>query len=311
MKRRAVLALIFLALIYTACAPASRADNSVGMAPAQEAGPPSAFPEEAPSFGNVGGEPAQIQRIVIKNADLEIVVRDPAEAMDAVGAMADQMGGFVVTSRLYKTYTDNNVEVPEATITVRVPSERLNEVLAQIKALVENPLEDILSENVTGQDVTKEYTDLQSRLRNLEQTEEQLREIMASATRTEDVLAVYTQLTAVRQEIEVTRGQIQYYDESARLSAVTVQLISQESVAPLTIGGWQPVGVARDAVQALINAVKFLASASIWVVLFFIPVALVILVPLWLVVRLIQRGLARRKTARPGPPPSNTDSPGS
>ena len=47
--------------------------------------------------------------------------------------MAEQMGGFVVSSNSYKSYTNNNIEVPEAQIVVRVPSEKLDDAIEQIK----------------------------------------------------------------------------------------------------------------------------------------------------------------------------------
>ena len=111
---------------------------------------------------------AEVERIVLKNASLSIVVEDPAEAMEIIAKNAEESGGFIVNSNLYKTTTSQGVEIPEANITVRVPAETLLETIEEIKSLTNNPLTDVLGENVTGQDVTKEYTDLQSRLTNLE-----------------------------------------------------------------------------------------------------------------------------------------------
>ena len=52
---------------------------------------------------------------------------------------------------------------------------------------------------------------------------------MASATKTEDVMNVFNQLTQVREQIEVIKGQIKYYEESAALSAINVQIMAQRS----------------------------------------------------------------------------------
>ena len=120
-----------------------------------------------------------------------------------------------------------------------VAAERLDEALTSIES-ESNRLP--LTKNISSQDVTKDYTDLQSRLRNLEEAEAQLREIMASANKTEDVLSVYNQLVQVREQIEVTKGQIQYYEQSAALSAISVEILADEAVQPLTVGGWQPGG---------------------------------------------------------------------
>ena len=74
-----------------------------------------------------------VDRIVIQNADLAIVVSDVEGRMKNIQVMAQQMGGFVVSSNLYQSYTSNNVEVPEAQITIRVPAEKLEDALEQIK----------------------------------------------------------------------------------------------------------------------------------------------------------------------------------
>jgi hypothetical protein len=310
MYKRSFLIIIVLTLILAACAPASSpAPVSREVAPGEPAfEAPSA--EEADSSAG-GVSPAGVaqntsERIVIKNARLEIVVNDPDQAMDSIGRMAEQMGGFVVTANLYQSVLSNGVEVPRATITVRVPVERLDEAIGRIE---EESDRKPLSKNIDSQDVTFEYTDLQSRLRNLEATEAQLVRIMEDANRTEDVLSVYSQLTQVREQIEVIQGQINYYERSADLSAISVELIANAAVQPITIGGWEPVGVAKDAITSLIQAMQALATAAIWLVLFPLPVLVVILLPLYLIVRLLLawRTRRRRRMAPPPPAPSATD----
>ncbi len=244
-------------------------------------------------------------RIVIKNAELKLVVKDPGASMDYITNLASKMGGYVVSSNLYKTTTSQGIEVPEATITIRVKAEQLNEAMTAIKGQVGNAQTDILIENVTGQDVTKEFTDLQSRLTNLQKTEAQLQEILASATKTEDVLAIYNQLTQIREQIEVIQGQINYYKESAALSSINITLVAKESVQPLQIGGWQPVGVARNALQTLVNTMQFLGTAVIWIAIFILPTLVIITIIIYicfLVLRLVWRGM-RRLTRGNRPPP--------
>ena len=250
----------------------------------------------APADYDASGNPVQAdsERLVIQNANLTIVVGQPGETMAAIRRMAEDMGGFVVASNLYKTYRGEAGELPEATITVRVPVTRLNEALDQVKALTQSA-DDVKAETISGQDVTKEYTDLRSRLKNLEETEAQLREIMGSATKTEDVLSVYRELTGIREQIEVIKGQIQYYEEAAALSSIAVLIQAKASIQPLEIGGWQPGGVVRESIQALVTALQGLADIGIRLVLFVLPLALVVFFPLWLVWFIIRRTRKNRK----------------
>ncbi len=243
--------------------------------------------------------PATVERMVIKNASLSIAVDDPEASMDRISALAEELGGYVVSAYMYQTTLESGAKVPHASISIRIPAENLDEVLLTVKAETTQP---VISENVDSQDVTADYVDLSSRLTNLEAAEAQLQQIMEDAVRTEDVLSVYSQLTSVREQIEVIRGQMKYYEESAALSMVSVELVANEAVQPLTIGGWQPVGVAKSAVQALINTVKWLANAGIWIAIFVLPVALLVFGPPALIVWAILRRRAKRRKAAQTPP---------
>ena len=63
-----------------------------------------------------GGEAASVERIVIQNADLAIVVSDVEGRMVEIQKMAEEKGGFVVSSNLYQGYTSTYVPVPEGAL---------------------------------------------------------------------------------------------------------------------------------------------------------------------------------------------------
>jgi hypothetical protein len=214
-------------------------------------------------------------RMVIKNASLSIVVEEPATTMDLISDLADNLGGYVVSSNIYQIQLDSGLEIPQASITIRVPAESLDQALDAIKSGAGQ----VLRENVSGQDVTQEYTDLGSRLKNLERAEEQLVEILEASYNTDEVLSVYNRLVEIREQIEMIKGQMQYYEQSAALSSISVDIQANEAVQPLKIGNWQPVGVAKKAIQALINTFKVFANALIWIGLYILPVFLVLFFP--------------------------------
>ena len=230
-------------------------------------------------------------RLVVRNANLVLVVSDPAKSVEDIGRMAEQMDGFIVSSNVHQTTFEGGIQADQASITIRVPSDRMKDAIKQIK----EGATEVRSENTSGQDVTQEYTDLNSRLRNLEATEEELLEIMGSTRDADDVLRVFEHLQQVREQIEITTGRIQYYKESARLSAISVELLPDEAARPLQIGRWQPEGTAKAAVEALISALKFLGDTAIWTLICITPVALILGVPGYFVIRAILR--YRRKRA--------------
>ncbi|MFL7814003.1 MAG: DUF4349 domain-containing protein [Anaerolineales bacterium] len=307
--RKQLIVLALAALLLASCAAGKSAEVE-SMAPApwdgravsNYAGEMDYAPQEsAVSYDQeLAVSEAQI-RMVIKDASLSIVVEDPGATMQAITSLAEDLGGYVVTSNLYRTQTEGGLEVPQANITLRVPADKLDQALEVIKSGAGQ----VLSENVSGQDVTQEYTDLDSRLRNLERAEAQLADIMEQARQTDDVLTVYNRLVEVREQIEVIKGQMLYYERSAAMSSISVYIQANEAVQPLKIGNWQPVGVAKKAIQALINTLKTLANILIWIALYMLPVAAILYFParwLWKGIKTLnerrKERRARRKAAK-------------
>jgi hypothetical protein len=246
--------------------------------------------------------PTSIDRLVIKNASLSIAVDDPLMSKDNITYMAEALGGYVVSADVYQQMLSNGTKVPQVAMTIRIPAEKLDAALATIKNETTQP---ILSENESSQDVTADYTDLNSRLVNLQAAEAQLQKIMDSAVKTDDVLAVYSQLVSVRGQIEVIKGQMQYYEQSAALSSISIQLTANAAMQPITIAGWQPKGVAKEALQSLIHALQSLANFGIRAGILYIPVLLVIFVPLgligWGIYALVKRARKPKVALSPSP----------
>ena len=291
MNKKTLHIILLLAVLVVACSPTRQS----AIMPVEEGIVANEFAVEAPPVEpravpfDASAEIESVEtgeRIVIVNASMEIVVDAPDQSLENISRMANQMGGFVVNANLSNTRLSDGQEVPRASITIRVPAERLEEAIAFIEAESDRlPL----NKSIQSQDVTSEYTDLESRLKNLEAAESQLMEIMASANKTEDVLSVFEQLTRVREQIEVIKGQIKYIDESARLSAISVELIPNEVIQPISIGGWQPVGVAKNAIEALIRTLQGLVDIIIWLGLLVIPILAIIFLPLYFIVRAVIR----------------------
>jgi hypothetical protein len=240
------------------------------------------------------------ERLVIRNADLSIVVKDPEAAMTAITNLAAKLGGFVVSSNLYQSYAPNGLPVPEANVVIRVPAEKLDQALKTIKA----DAVEVQTETQSGQDVTSQYVDLESQLKNLEAAEAQLTEIMHKAEKTEDVINVFNQLTSIRGQIESIKGQMKYYKESAALSAISVRLVAEETIKPIEIAGWKPQGTVRDSIQDLVYFFQDFVDFLIRFV-FFLPkllaIAFVFGIPIWLIVRAVRKSNRKRKAQLEAP----------
>jgi len=257
--------------------------------------------EPVPSFADAlaGGNGADgttsnlaADRLVIKNVSLSLVVDDTTGSVDAITQLAESMGGFVVALNTYQTtYGPEAKPAQQATLTIRVPSVKLNEALKQIKGMAV----EVKNENISGQDVTSEYTDLKSRLTNLEAAEKQLQSIMAEANKTEDVLAVYNQLVYTREQIEVIKGQMKYYEEASALSAISIELIPNIATQPIEVGGWKPEGVAKQAIEDTIRFLQNAADGLIYFGIARLPFLLLIGLPAFFIGRAVWKRTSKKQ----------------
>ncbi len=294
-----VLAVLLLSACGAAAAPAPAFDTyGYGGAAPMEA--PMAYEQKAYEMSSVAVDGAAVQeRKVIENADLAIVVADPKARIAEIAQLARDLGGFVVSSGIYERTMPSGASAPEGNITIRVPAASLDEALTRIKADVV----EVQSENRSGQDVTNEYVDLQSRLKARQAAEAQLLEMMKQSQNADDTLAIFNQLIQIQSEIEVLKGQIKYYDESVATAAISVRLVAEESIQPIQIGGWKPQGEARDALQALVRFFQGVVNFIIWLIILIIPAGAVIIALLALLWRLL-RWFWRRVFPKKSQPPA-------
>lgn len=272
--------LLALALLPLLAACSRPAPETIPLpAPAPAAAPPrgAAGPAGVSSAGEKAGLPST-ERLIVRTAYITLVVKEVASALEEVARMVEGMGGFVVSSsRQGKEET--------ATISFRVPQDKFAEAMEKLRAMAVR----VDSESTSSQDVTEEYVDLQSRLRNLEATEKQLLELMEKATKVEDVMLVFRELASVRQQIEVTRGRMQYLERTAAMSLIQVTLRPATSPQPLVKPGWNWPEVLKAALRGLASFGQGLVSLATWMAIFS-PVWL----PALLLVYWVRRWLNKR-----------------
>ncbi len=243
-----------------------------------EAGMPAPASGGASATGSGQAAPAPWDRMIIRNATLQLKVKDVAASMDAVRGVASQHNGYITQS---ESHQDGNYTV--ATITVQVPAKEFDAVMPELRRLGVKTLQ----ENVTSSDVTDEYTDLQSQLRNLQATEARMLALQQKAGTLEDVLAVDRELRQVQGQIEQIQGRSNYLSKRAEMSSITVTLspdLVPADPAPQPATGWDPAAIAQHAWEASLDTLAGAGSVVISVVVFFwwaFPLVFL----LWLVLR--------------------------
>ena len=297
--RKVIVALVLTGLVLVACsaprAPAPLEESAASkaaqapVAPAREIAQANAGPTA--SDADLGPSP----RMIVRHVDLSLVVQDTMAAMSAIEQAAQAAGGYITESNAYRVN-----EQMRASLTLRVPADKLDQVLQRLRDMAVR----VDSERMSTEDVTEEYVDIESRLRNLEATEQELRALLKEVRErpnatAEDILDVHKRLTEVRGEIERLKGRQQYLANQVKLATITVQLVPDELARPIVEPGWRPSRTLHSAFRALVNALKRLADIAIWLVVFVLPILVLIVIP-FAVLFFIVRWLWHRRRAAGG-----------
>jgi len=237
MKRLMVLMILIIAIISVSAAACGQAKGPAptttvpsygfdqrgsGSAPTTTTAPSVKTPESALSPSDGWSQiDFPLDRMVVRTGNLQLVVTDVAKSLEDIVNLANGNGGYVVNSQKWKE-GERNI----GTISIRVPSENYDKTMTSLRDLAVS----VTVESSSSQDVTQEYVDLDSRVKNLEATEAQLLKIMETATATEDILSIQRELTNVRGEIEQLKGRMQYLERTSSTSLIDIKLSEAELV---------------------------------------------------------------------------------
>lgn len=200
-----------------------------------------------------------LDRKIIQSTSIDIEVEEVGRQFQEIIRIAETAGGFVASS------TFSNVDDQQAAdITIRVPGDRYQDVLAQIRGMGE-----VTTESSDANDVTEEYTDLQARLRTLAATERRYLELLGQANSISDILVVQDRLDFVRGQIEQVQGRINLVENLTDLATITAHLRPLAAVAPVVDGGTlDPLEAAAGAWELSLDTLRGLATAVLVVAAF-------------------------------------------
>jgi glycine cleavage system regulatory protein len=172
------------------------------------------------------------RKIVIRSGDIEFEIDSFDSAVAAITKLvSDIKGGFVATV--------NSEKLPNGkvrgSVVVRVPPERLDGLVLDLRRELGKGGE-LKGLRIGSQDITKQYTDLESRLRAARAMEERLLLIIKTGKgEIKDLLQAEKELGVWRTKIEEFEGELRYYTNLVSLSTLTITLAEKEILAPYSI----------------------------------------------------------------------------
>lgn len=281
-KNVLVLLLSSLLLLLAACANESEYSNDSLEQPA-----------EAPSSNDVTGDSDQAsreeselvsedssdekqdapavatERMIIQTAHLSVNVKELKIAQSKIEKKVEQYGGYIVESSVYQEDDQTN----SGKMIVRIPEEHFQAFLLD----AEGEAVDILERQVTGQDVTEQFVDLQSRVKSKRAVEERLLDFMSKAQKTEDLLKISADLAQIQEEIEVMVGRMKYLENQTSFSTIELMMYENRVVVPAIdskeLNTWE-----KTKKQLATSTNSLLAAGSTLIVFFIgnLPVLLIL-----------------------------------
>ena len=290
----AVLAALTLAL--AACSddsrgPASEEDASYAQTTSASSvgGATADYAEEGEAYGGDGASSSNLLgRTIIRNGYVALQVESVGAAFEAAQALAATHGGYVADSSFSGDLgaRDDEERFTYASLTLRIPADRYDRVVADLRSLALR----VLSISTSTQDVTGEVTDLESDLRNLRAVESQYLELLGRATEVGDVVLVHDRLTQTRGQIERIEGSLALLQSLADLSTLHVEL--QSRAPDDEPDGGSLLDAARDGWEASLATLNIVARAALAIVAFSWWLAPIVVVVLAVLSR---RGLLTRR----------------
>jgi hypothetical protein len=233
-------------------------------------------------------------RMIIKNADIRLMVKDTDVAIDRATQVIADAGGYIISSRVwYQDYYGNNLKY--ATVTIGIPVDEFERALVKLRDLAVRVVDEVAS----GDDVTEQYVDLQSQLTNLEATRARIQEFLNDTKTVEEALRINQELANIESQIEQIKGRMNYLNDRSAFSTITINFepefpiltptptpTAHPTATPIL---WKPGDTFEEAKSTVTVAYQGIADFLIWVAVVIVPIFLPLGLTLWAIWKLMNR----------------------
>lgn len=268
MKKR--LLPLFLALLLSLSACGSSSGGSASSAAVGDASADNGWAEAAMDAADTAGgaDFSAVRRNakLILNADLSLETQDFEKSAADIEKMTAEAGGYIESSG---TYGDTGSR--SANYTLRVPQEKFEQFYAQLGENMH-----VVSRSRSSEDVTEQYTDIETRLATLQTKHERLLSLLEKADKMEDIISLENALADCEYEIDSLTGSKRRYDDLVGFSTFYINLREVQTLTATADGtgfGAQLSQAAKTGARGLADVVR---GTILGVVMFWPAVILLI-----------------------------------
>jgi hypothetical protein len=272
-----------------------------GIAPAMsesesaKSGADSSVMPVGPVYNTGAGSAPSAGNMIIKNADVKLLVEDTDIAIDRATQIVSDAGGYIISSRVWYQPHNDGENYKYATTTIGVPFQQFERTLTRLRGISVK----VLDETASGEDVTNQYVDLQSQLTNLEATRDRVKSFLDDAKTVDEALRINSQLSEIERQIEEIKGRMNYLKDRAAYSTITItfqpelpEILPTPTPEP---NPWNPGETFESARNSVTRAYQGIVDLLIWFFIVLVP----IFAPPALIVWIIWKAITRKKPGKP------------
>lgn len=230
-------------------------------------------------------------RSVTVTGTLQLEVKHPVSSAQRIQSLVLAAGGRV--DSLSESPAETKSDTDGSNLTVRVPAQKLNAVLTEIKALGK-----VSNLSLATTDVTDQVTNYAVRIKNLETSIDRLQTLLSKATTTTDLVSIEQTLTQRETDLETLQGQQQSLQDQISFSTLTITLTAPgvvvKSPAPTNFGSGFAAGLI-----GLFNTLQFLLIALGVILPWAVIIGIVFAIVLYVRKRLIKRRTGHAGETKP------------
>lgn len=231
-------------------------------------------PDMLDQMGSVASDSVMAEagdRKVMKQGFLDIRVESADWTLEQIQTIAKEKGGSVFNS----SFSQDTSGVKTGSVTVKVPVDRFDEAVAALKKTAAV----VMSENVSGSDVTEQYIDVTARIKNKKVAEESLQALLSRAEKISDVIEITNTLASIRGEIESLEGQLRYLESQTDMASITLSITEDTKV--VTDPNFRPGQTFKESIAALLQTLGQFVKGIIMLLIVGLPMLLIYGLLLW------------------------------
>lgn len=157
---------------------------------------------------------------IIKTAHLRYQVKKYEEANIKIKQFIEQYDAYIASEN-----ESNEYNTKRNYISIRVNFVRFDSLVHDLLTIAHY----VEKKNITAQDVTEEFVDIQARLKTKRELESRYLALLEKATTVKEMLEVEAALQTIREAIESTEGRLKYLQDQVGYSTIHLNFYQQNA----------------------------------------------------------------------------------